>query len=195
MSWYTVGEILLWLLIAAVLGFIIGWLLRTIIPSAGKDAERIAELERQLEASKQKNRAHSERNNKEVPEPLESEPTKPSLGSALPAGTKVKPAGSPEAAAARAKVAEIAARTSRGATAIQRDDLQLIHGVGPVISNILYSLGITSFAQVARFDADDIEVVGEALEVFPDRMLRDDWIGSARTLHREKYGSDPLQDA
>lgn len=195
MSWYTVGEILLWLFIAAVLGFIIGWLLRTLIPSANKDAARIAELERELEASKERNRAAVEQNSQEVAELPEPEQERPQPASALPAGTRVKPAGSPEAAAARAKVAEIAARTSRGATAIQRDDLQLIHGIGPVISNILYSLGITSFAQVARFDSDDIEVVGEALEVFPDRMLRDDWIGSARKLHREKYGNDPLDKA
>ena len=39
MSWYTAGEIVLWLLIAAVLGGVLGWLLRGILrpprPKAG----------------------------------------------------------------------------------------------------------------------------------------------------------------
>ena len=31
MSWYTAGEIVVWLLIAALLGFVLGWLLRGIL--------------------------------------------------------------------------------------------------------------------------------------------------------------------
>ena len=36
MSWYTAGEIVLWLVIAAVLGGILGWLLRGLLRSAAR---------------------------------------------------------------------------------------------------------------------------------------------------------------
>lgn len=92
---------------------------------------------------------------------------------------------------ARRKVAEIAARTA-GAGEVVHDDLQRIKGVGPVIDNILKDLGITSFRQVARFTDEDVATVTEALEVFPGRIERDGWIASARELHREVHGEDPL---
>ena len=50
---------------------------------------------------------------------------------------------------------------------------------------------VTSFRQVARLTPDDVAVVNQALEVFPGRIERDDWIGSARQLHREVYGVEP----
>ncbi len=38
---------------------------------------------------------------------------------------------------------------------------------------------------------EDVAIVNEALEVFPGRIERDDWMGSARELHREVYGVEP----
>ena len=34
-------------------------------------------------------------------------------------------------------------------------------------------------------------MVNDALEVFPGRIERDDWMSSARELHREVYGTEP----
>jgi len=73
------------------------------------------------------------------------------------------------------------------------DDLQQVHGVGEVISEVLYSIGITSFHQIANFTEEDITTVEQALKIFPGRIARDDWIGSARELHVEKYGDDPAE--
>jgi predicted flap endonuclease-1-like 5' DNA nuclease len=50
-------------------------------------------------------------------------------------------------------------------------------------------MGIVSFQQVAEFTKADIATVSEALETFPDRIERDDWMGSARKLQREVHGS------
>ncbi len=68
------------------------------------------------------------------------------------------------------------------------DDLTKIRGIGRVISQQLNMLGITTFQQIADFKADDIQSVGEALGTFPDRINRDGWVESAKSLHQEKYG-------
>ena len=87
------------------------------------------------------------------------------------------------------RVKEIAARTS-GGREVTNDDLKKIHGVGPKIEKLLKGMGITSFLQVANFTPEDIETVTRALDAFPGRIERDDWVGSADQLYREKYETD-----
>ncbi len=96
----------------------------------------------------------------------------------------------PDKESATRRVAEIAART-RGEGPAVDDDLKRIRGIGPVIEGLLKDMGITSFAQIARFRGDDIAQVAAALDSFPDRIERDDWMTSAVRLHQEKYG-DPV---
>lgn len=64
------------------------------------------------------------------------------------------------------------------------DDLKKISGVGPVLEKKLNALGITQFAQVAAFTADDVARVDDALS-FKGRIDRDDWIGQAKTFAEE----------
>ena len=61
------------------------------------------------------------------------------------------------------------------------DDLKKISGVGPVLERKLNALGITRFDQVANFSDEEIAKVDDALN-FKGRILRDDWIGQAKTL-------------
>lgn len=68
------------------------------------------------------------------------------------------------------------------------DDLKMIKGIGPVMEKTLYSLGITSFKQISEFTAADIANVSAAIDTFPDRIKRDDWVGGAREQYRKKYG-------
>ena len=93
----------------------------------------------------------------------------------------------PSKADAVAAMAEIATRTA-GDEPVADDDLKKIHGVGPKLEKLLKSMGITSFRQVARFEAADIAVVTAALDAFPGRIERDDWMSSAAEEHRKKYG-------
>ncbi len=65
------------------------------------------------------------------------------------------------------------------------------HRTSDLVAQQLEAMGITSFRQVARFTAEDVEAVNAAIEAFPGRVERDDWVGSARRLHREVYGVDP----
>ncbi len=96
-------------------------------------------------------------------------------------------AGTPDKDSAVAKVTEIATRT-RGSGPVVEDDLNKIRGVGPKLDKLLKSLDITSFRQVANFTPDDIQYVTAALEAFPGRIERDDWMASAAEEHSNKYG-------
>ncbi len=91
--------------------------------------------------------------------------------------------------AAVERVKAIASRTS-GGREVTNDDLKKIHGVGPKIEKLLKGMGITSFLQVANFTPEDIEAVTLALDAFPGRIERDDWVGSADQLYRDKYETD-----
>ena len=170
MSWYTAGEIVVWLLIAAVLGGVLGWLLRGILrPPRDRTGPTPVVIE------------------DEVRTRVDEIDTGVS-------GTQARPVNDDSVFApdtAKERVAEIARRTAGGLTP-PHDDLVRIHGVGPKIAKLLNSMEITSFRQVARFTPDDVAVVNDALEVFPGRIERDDWMASARELHREVYGSDPV---
>ncbi len=106
------------------------------------------------------------------------------------AGSGAEPAapGLPDKETARAKLAQIAART-RGDEERVEDDLKMIRGVGPKLEQLLKSFDITSFRQVASFTPEDIAFVTAALDAFPGRIERDDWMSSAAEEHRKKYGT------
>ena len=86
-------------------------------------------------------------------------------------------------------MSEIAARTAGGQEPAD-DDLKKIHGVGPKLEQTLKELGITSYLQVANLTPEDIETVTLALDAFPGRIERDDWVGSADALYREHYETE-----
>lgn len=102
---------------------------------------------------------------------------KPAAKTAKPKPTKddAKPA------AAKAKASEAEAAPLFTAPEGAADDLKKIGGVGPAIEKKLNALGITQFAQIAAFTADDIARVDEVLN-FKGRIEREDWIGQAKTL-------------
>jgi large subunit ribosomal protein L21 len=109
------------------------------------------------------------------------------LGGAAPkaAAKASKPAKKAEAA----PVAPVAAASLAGlpegalfaAPTGAADDLKKISGVGPVLEKKLNALGITTFAQVAAFTAEDIARVDDALS-FKGRIERDNWLGQAAEL-------------
>jgi len=64
------------------------------------------------------------------------------------------------------------------------DDLKLIKGVGPKLENLLHSLGVFHFDQVAGWTSDEVAWVDENLEGFKGRVSRDDWVEQAKILAR-----------
>ena len=95
-----------------------------------------------------------------------------------PAAKKAASKAAPKAAAAAGAVAAGALFAAQDG---EPDDLKLISGVGPVLEKKLHGLGITKFAQVAAFTADDIAKVDDALS-FKGRIERDNWLDQAAEL-------------
>lgn len=92
------------------------------------------------------------------------------------------------AAAARRPEPRTRRKTSLFKTPKVKDDLKTISGIGPVLEKTLNRLGITSYAQIARFTRRDIDRVAAALNSFRDRIRRDNWVSGAKKEYRKKYG-------
>ena len=65
------------------------------------------------------------------------------------------------------------------------DDLKLLSGVGPALEKKLHENGVTSFAQIAAWNADDIADMDDKLS-FKGRIERDGWVEQAKKLAAEK---------
>ena len=68
----------------------------------------------------------------------------------------------------------------------EKDDLKIISGIGPFIEKKLNALGIYTFRQIVNFTVEDREKVNDAIEYFPGRIMRDDWIGQAKKIMKER---------
>jgi predicted flap endonuclease-1-like 5' DNA nuclease len=62
------------------------------------------------------------------------------------------------------------------------DDLEQIHGVGPMLRELLNEIGVFYFWQVAEWTQEEATFVDNRLQHFKGRIRRDDWIDHARTL-------------
>lgn len=65
------------------------------------------------------------------------------------------------------------------------DDLKKIKGIGPSLEKKLNSIGIFSFFQIANFESEDEELVNEAIEFFPGRVKRDEWVAQAKDILKQ----------
>ncbi len=66
----------------------------------------------------------------------------------------------------------------------EAEDLTVISGIGGWIMEKLYLLDIYTYKQISKFTLEDIQTVTEAIEYFPGRIERDEWIFQARELVR-----------
>ncbi|MCC5969833.1 MAG: NADH-quinone oxidoreductase subunit E [Pararhodobacter sp.] len=62
-----------------------------------------------------------------------------------------------------------------------QDDLKKLKGVGPKLEEKLNGLGIWHYHQIAAWSEDEVTWVDAHLN-FKGRVMRDDWIGQAKTL-------------
>ncbi len=81
--------------------------------------------------------------------------------------------------AAKKEVAGIIDRIGKGES---KDDLTKIYGIGPKFAAMLRRMGITSYAQIAKLKKAEVRTISSALGVFSDRIERDDWVGGARKV-------------
>jgi predicted flap endonuclease-1-like 5' DNA nuclease len=66
----------------------------------------------------------------------------------------------------------------------EADDLTIISGIGGWIKEKLNVLDIYTFRQIANFNEEDVHTVTDAIEYFPGRIERDEWILQAQELVR-----------
>lgn len=88
--------------------------------------------------------------------------------------------------ALNAKIARINFGRIGYATEADKDDLKLVKGIGPFIEQKLNSIGIYTFRQIANFTPEDVDRVTDAIEFFPGRIERDNWITQADEFAKAK---------
>lgn len=66
----------------------------------------------------------------------------------------------------------------------EADDLTLISGIGGWIQAKLNVLDIYTFRQISKFTREDVTIITEAIEFFPGRIERDEWIYQAAEFIR-----------
>ncbi len=64
----------------------------------------------------------------------------------------------------------------------EKDNLTAIKGIGPFIEKRLNMLGIYTFKQLSELTPELLDRVGNAIEFFPGRIQRENWIGQARNF-------------
>ena len=96
---------------------------------------------------------------------------------------EAKPAKKAEKAAApKAEKKEAAPKKAAPKKAAAgADDLKELSGVGPALEKKLHAAGVTTFAQIAAWTADDVAAMDEKLS-FKGRIEREGWIEQAKKL-------------
>lgn len=106
-----------------------------------------------------------------------------------PEKVKVEPKRSVTAAALDAALAKSKDAPANGVPELldaprggKADDLKLIKGVGPKLEQLLNTVGVWHFDQIASWKAKNIAFVDEQMEGFKGRITRDEWVKQARVL-------------
>ncbi len=86
------------------------------------------------------------------------------------------------AIAARDEVTAAIGDKLPSASESDKDDLTRIKGIGAFLEKKLNGLGVYTYGQISQLDAPLIEKVTTAIEFFPGRIKRDDWVGQAARL-------------
>lgn len=74
----------------------------------------------------------------------------------------------------------------------EADDLTVINGIGGWINEKLNALDIYTYRQISKFNDEDVDIVTDAIEFFPGRIERDEWIHQAQELVRIEISKDEL---
>jgi predicted flap endonuclease-1-like 5' DNA nuclease len=86
-----------------------------------------------------------------------------------------------EAVAEPAPVAPEPEATPVAVEALAADDLTVMTGIGPKLSAALAERGVTRFAQIAAWTADDLATIDAALSL-KGRAVREAWVAQAKRL-------------
>ena len=169
----------IWLLAAALLGLLIGWLLWH--KEKSSDESRL--VQRRLEECRRRC-AELESG---IPEnPVEQQ----SAGLQVSAKTnRSSAATSAGDASASPEFPDLWRPNSLPEPAGKADDLKQISGIGPIIEKTLNGLGVFHFRQIEALTVDNVKWINNYLG-FSGRVEREDWIEQARQLSRDSSISE-----
>ena len=154
----------IWILLAALLGLFIGWLIWR--NSGGSDnSDEVILLRRQLEDCQKKCR--------------ELESSSASVAESAPAPAPA-PVSAPEPET-ESLISDDWKPQGMTEAPDSPDDLKRISGIGPVIQKTLNGLGIYHFKQISDFTPENIRWVDNFID-FPGRIDREGWVEQARKL-------------
>jgi len=71
------------------------------------------------------------------------------------------------------------------------DDLQVIKGIGPKMETALHEAGFTRLAHLADLGDTGVGYLAEAVGPSQSRILREDWVGQAKRLLRDRSTAGP----
>ncbi len=185
---FLISEMVVLILLAALLGLLVGWLIwgrRSTVEIDNGDADR---LRRDLEtcragyAEKDARIAALETADSATDlaadAPVETPAAIASFGEAMPeAAVDYDGDGIAEGADEGVKPATLTA--ARGGIA---DDLKQIKGIGPKMETMCNALGFYHFDQIAAWTPDEEAWVNANLAGFKGRVSRDNWIEQAKLL-------------
>ncbi|MCI2393656.1 50S ribosomal protein L21 [Aliiroseovarius sediminis] len=106
---------------------------------------------------------------------------KAAIGAGSVSGAAVAAAKPAKKAPAKTAAPKKAAKADAPAGA---DDLKKLSGVGPALEKKLVEAGVTSFAQIAGWSADDVTEFDEKLS-FKGRIEREGWVEQAKDLMKD----------
>lgn len=109
-----------------------------------------------------------------------SSPDVPSSAATLSSGTANLRAVEATGPVAAAGITAIGIPAAVG----EPDDLRRIKGVGPKLDELLQSLGVRRFDQIASWGSSEIGKVDSHLGAFSGRIERDNWVEQAKLLAR-----------
>lgn len=168
-------EMLIMLSIAAILGFLIAWFWQKGKIQSTKDIEECLGQNADLKAEIGKQKAEKQKLEDLLDEcKADLNHSETSLSKEQEALKRVKE-----------KAKNINFDRIGQANETEKEDLKIISGIGPFIEKKLNALGIYTFKQIANFNDEDKEKVNEAIEFFPGRIKRDDWVGQAQKLSKK----------
>lgn len=75
-----------------------------------------------------------------------------------------------------------------------KDDLTAIKGIGTFLEAKLNGIGIFTYQQIANFDDAMIASVTRAIDFFPNRIVKDNWVGQAQNLLESTVLGEIVED-
>jgi predicted flap endonuclease-1-like 5' DNA nuclease len=208
---YLVTQLAIGLFIAAVLGFVVGFLLsrwfaarniaelkenyRAKLLNANRKVE-IARWEVKVEAGKTQAAADTEHALRFAIAELESEVNRRNSDLAKAELQMTSQTAGENALAKLAdRIGELEQTLSGRNTSAEmngdgsRDDLTQIAGIDPALEKRLNLIGIHTFRQIANWTPDDIQRYERQLPGFSSRVEREKWMACAQQQYSGKYGA------